>query len=1056
MKKFLTRFNISYLEIFLLLIVGLIPLFWYKSGYIGLGHDMGFPLAPVDHFLDRLFTWTDRLGPFGSNAVQVLPGVFIHGLEALLSSLGFSLLAVQKVTYIFWFVLPGITMYTLLHYLHPKKDDYPVRISGSLFYMMNHYLLQAWTIAERTKFSIVAALPLVVLLIIKVLHKKESPVKNSLLFALTLFFLNGGEGIPLLISLFVVVITTAIAFFFLSNESFWPKTRRLFLFSLLSILFWIVLSSYWLYPYFKSYSQTFGQRLEEAGATAGAISWSQGISANTSWINLFKLRGIPDWYASPGHPFANEFFKNPLLLFLNLLFPTLALISLLNLKKLLGLLYKARIYFLGLLLIAIPLSAGSHFPLGIFYDYLLVNLPGFIMFRSGFFKFGMIIWFAYAYLIAVGVKDTTDWLKTKLSSKYEVQIPLVLLGAFIVLLFIYNYPFLTGNFFDYAKGKSTMVKVPEYVFEAKKELDSNKFSTRTLYLPNADIRTENIGYDWGYFSLNDLPHMMGRKSSIINGVLARPNEVDLIVGVLSEYIKFGNSNLVKFTGAEKAVVQNDFVSPDYEGNPLSGVKESFKKSKDFTFKKSIGRWDFYDYSKNILPQIYSPSTVTFISSDPKDLDIAANLPGALDGAAFLWSDFPGDGNNEEIFSKLVIQAECADCPPTESYQIYFSTSKVLIPGTTFYPLGKFITDVRKHFAGSPNARLDINLSTSVTLISDLGSLQAKKDEKGIKVAASDLVKNLEEIKLNIDQISDPKTKLEVLKKVRFFLSFFVSYESQWATAAQPGPIKSDLESLGTEFRETIAEIEGNTEKVKIEKDDKLYKYSLDIRQAGDYDLYLYKPSSLNDSITLSVSNHVFNARKLNPNWYKTANVTLQNQSTLIEIPKTQDFEARPVIFAKLEQNTQEFLSPHIEFVALNQTKYLVRTQGSEHFLLGFNSRFDPNWSLREIKQDVSSYFKGDTRNFQNGKVVEYKRRDTHVLTDIAFPSYGKKLYPTLELNGISSGWILNLQNPNQTMEHVYLLEYNSQNDFYKAVGVSIASLCLILFLYFLRYGHHPF
>ena len=68
-------------------------------------------------------------------------------------------------------------MYALLCYLHPKKNDYPVRIFGSLFYMMNHYLLQAWTIAERTKFSIVAALPIVVLLIIKTLHKKESPVK---------------------------------------------------------------------------------------------------------------------------------------------------------------------------------------------------------------------------------------------------------------------------------------------------------------------------------------------------------------------------------------------------------------------------------------------------------------------------------------------------------------------------------------------------------------------------------------------------------------------------------------------------------------------------------------------------------------------------------------------------------------------------------------------------------------------------------------------------------------------------------------------------------------
>lgn len=1022
-------------EILFLLIVGLIPLLWYKSGYIGLGHDMGFPLAPVDHFLDRLYTWTDRLGPFGSNAVQVLPGVFIHGLEALLSFLGFSLLTVQKITYIFWFILPGITMYMLLRFLHPKKEDYLIRIPGSLFYMMNHYLLQAWTIAERTKFSIVAALPLVVLLIIKVLHKKESPIKNSILFALTLFFLNGGEGIPLLIVLFLVVTTTVITFFFFSDGSFWLKIKRLLIFSFLAILFWILLSSYWLYPYFKSYTQTFGQRFGDAGGISGAISWSQGISTSTSWINLFKLRGIPDWYTSPDHPYANEFFKNPLLLFLSILFPALALISLLNLNK-------TRIYFLGLLLIAIPLSAGSHPPSGIFYDYLLVNVPGFVMFRSGFFKFGMIIWFVYAYLIAVGAKDIIVKLK---------RIPLVWLGASIVLLFIYNYPFFTGNFFDYSKGKSTMVKVPDYVFEAKKELDSNKFSTRTLYLPNADIRTEYIEYDWGYFSLSELPHLMGRKSSMINGVLARPNEEDLMVGILSEYIKFGNSNLIKFIGADRAIVQNDFISPDYEGNPLSGVKEAFKKSNDFTFGKSIGRWDFYNYNKEILPQVYSPSTITFISSDQKDLNLVANLPGALDSNAFLWSDSPEDSNKEEIFDKLIIQARCADCPPVDNYQIYFSTSKVLIPGTAFYPLGKFITDTKKQLAGTPNARIEVNLSTSTTLISDLGSLQSKRDEKGIEVATRDLIQNLEEIKNNLEDISDPQIKKEVLKKVRFFLSFFVSYETQWSAAAQPGPIKTDLESLEIELRKSVAEIEGDIGPSKVEEDAKLYKYHLDISRAGDYDLYLYNPSSLSDGIMLNVNNRIFRAQKLNSNWYKIAKMSLASTRALIEITKIQDSEPRPVIFAELRKSSPSFISPNIEFVALNQTKYLIRAKGSEHFLLGFNSRFDPSWSLREIDSKLANkYFVGDKRNFPKGKVIEYERGDKHVITDLVFPKSKVRLTPSFQLNGFSSGWIVDSNNASS--EKTFLLEYNNQNDFYKALTVSFVTLIFILGLYLVRYG----
>lgn len=1047
MKKFLGKFNIYHLEIIFLLVIGLIPLLWYKEGYIGFGHDMGFPLAPVDNFLDRLYTWTDRLGPFGSNAVQVLPGIFIHGLEALLSSFGLSLLAVQKITYIFWFVLPGLTMYMLLRYLHPAKEDFPVRISGSLFYMMNHYLLQAWVIAERTKFSIVAALPLVVLLIIKVLHKKESPIKNSILLALTLFFLNGGEGIPLLISLFVVVVTATLSFFFLSNESFWSKTKRLLTFSLLSAFFWILLSSYWLYPYITSYNQTFGQRFDEAWGTAGAISWSQGISINTSWINLFKLQGIPDWYDKPDHPYANIFFTNPLLLFLSFLFPALALAGLLNLKNLSLLLFKTRIFFLGLLLVAIPLSAGSHSPLGIFYDYLLVNLPGFVMFRSGFFKFGMIIWFAYAYLIAVGLKGIIDYLKAKSGNARKKYISIALLVVYTTATFIYNYPFLTGVFFDYAKDKSTMVKVPDYVLESKKEIDESRFSTRTLLLPNSNIRTEYIEYDWGYFSLVVLQNSFSRKPHVISSVLARRNERDLIEGMLSEYVQFGNSNLIKFTGIDKAIVQNDFISPDYEGNPLSGVIEPFEKSQDFTFRNSLGRWDFYNYSKDNLPQIYSPSKVTFVSSLGDDLDLVANLPGALDGDAYLWSEFPDD-SKKEIFDKLVIQARCADCPPSETYQIYFSTSRVLIPGTIFYDLGKFVTEARKNLAGSPIGRVEMNLSSSTTLISDLGSLQAKRDEKGIKVAARDLVKNLEEIRLNLDQISDPKTKRELLKKIRFFLSFFLSYEIQWAASAQPGPIKSDLTNLETELVRSIAEIEEKIGQPKIKEDGKTYKYSLDVPQAGDYDFYLYTPPSLTNGTILSVNKRIYRAQKLDSNWHKVTKISLGKSAALVEIARSQKSTAKPVIFAVLVKNALDFTSPNIEFIALNQTKYLIRAKGNEHFLIGFNSRFDPNWSLRKITQDTTNYFTGDTRSFQNGKVVEYERQDKHILTDLLFPGDGKKLYPTLKLNGLSSGWILSSQDPDP--ENVYLLEYNNQNEFYKALGVTLFSLFLISELYFFK------
>ncbi len=1046
----LPKINTYFFEVVFILIVGLIPLLWYKDGFLAFGHDMGFPLSPIDNFLDRLYTWTDRLGPFGSNAVQVLPGVFIHGFEALLSYFGLSLVVVQKITYIFWFVLPGITMYILLRNIHPEKENFPLRVSGSLFYMMNHYLLQAWTIAERTKFSIVAALPLVILFIIEVLHRKRSSVRNSILLALVLFFLNGGEGIPLFITLLLVVVVVTTIFFFLSNESFWSKTKRLLIFSLLSAFFWILLSSYWLYPYFTSYNQTFGQRFDEAWGASGIISWSQGVSANTSWINLFNLMGIPDWYSSPDYPYANEFFKNPLLIFLNSLLLTLALIGFLNFRNSKGLLFKVRVSFLCLLLVAIPLSAGSHSPLGLFYEYLLVNVPGFAMFRSGFFKFGMIIWFAYAYFIAVGLKDMIDWLKTKTIVRYHMRISVLLLGLYVISLLVYNYPFLTGNFFDYSKDKSTMIKVPNYVLESKKELDNSKFSTRVLLLPNSDIRTEYIEYDWGYFSLVVLQNSFSRKNQVVHNVLARSNERDLIKGVLSEYIKFGSSNLIKFTGIDKAVVQNDFISPDYEGNPLSGITESFKKSQDFTFKNTLGKWEFYYYNKDNIPQIYSPSKITFISSLGNDLDLVANLPGVLDGDGYLWSEFLSD-SEKEIFNKFVVQARCSDCPPSENYQIYFSASKVLVPGTFFYELGKFITNIKSNLAGSSKARLDMNLATATTLISDLGSLQAKRDEKGVNVAVKDLSKNLEEIRINLKDILDPDAKKQTLKKVRFFLSFFVSYESQWAASAQPGSIKTDLIALELDLKKLFAEVEEGIGYAKVEVDDLLYKYSLDIAKEGDHDLYLYTPSPLINGITLSVNNRIYNAQRFDSNWHKVTKVSLKKESTSIDVIKSEVLTERPAIFSVLVKDTPNLNPQNIEFVSLNQTKYLIRTEGSEQFLIGFNSRFDQNWSLREVDTaEADKYFVGEKKSFLGGKIIEYERGDKHVVTDMVFAGSKTKLTPSCQLNGFSNGWILDSNNTNR--EKTFLLEYNNQNDFYKATAVSVITLLTIVLLYLFRYA----
>lgn len=1177
MKSF--KLNIYIIEILLILIVGLIPLLWFKPGYMALGHDMGFPLAPADYFIDRLFTWTDRVGSFGSNQTDSISGIFIHGLEALLSFLGLSLVQTQQLTFIFWFILPGITMYILLRSLHPNKEDSIIRISGTLFYMLNHYLLQAWLIAERTKFSIVAALPIVILTIINVIYRRKSIVKNSVILTITLFFLNGGAGIPLWGGLLVAALTCLVIVFSFADYPIRERLKRTLSFVGLSTFFIFMLNMYWVYPYIQSFTQNYTQRVEGSGGQEGAVSWSGEISRNASFTNLLKLQGIPDWYDNKTHPYANDFLNNYFLVLLSLIFPIIGFIGLMTRNESRNkVVYK--ICFLGLLIISIPFTAGSHPPTGEVYDFLLRNLPGFSIFRTPFYKFGMILWFAYAYLIAIGLKNIVELIYPKVSSKLSFKFTnIILLVIYIIILGIYNYPFFTGNFFNWSKNYSTMVKVPDYVFESKKELDGNKFSSRTLLIPNLNPATKYVIYDWKYLSLSTIPSMLSRRPVVINDATLQGNEVTLVDIIYSQLTKNGNSNLLGYLGVNKAIIMDDLNEPENPDYNSSKLKSLIQNNQQFIHDKTIGAWEFLNINdSNYKPLFYAPRALTYIQSDPSHLKDVVDIPQLqLSKDALLFSNiwFPTDIPHtvmDNFVSQSIIEGICLTCSVKEDF--LEANPPRILPGDRLYFLVRFIENRKLNNIKNFSEKIDFVIGTLAKNSAALKMLIANSRNRDTVInIVDDWNEKLDELKIYYLSISDPNVKLENSYKIYRYLWFLIVGSQDWKMLSDNSGVVNKLSEFENRARKLLVDLK--LEPATLKENDDITRYQIDIPKEGDYKISVYSHTTFDVGTEKQQNTAVFDNQSIDlplvkdtNNWYQSKLLHLsskeyklsfrsdENKKTnipefiveakeartqcqdidlgsvdpanmyqvefdneniagnslrvdlyertesfskgklkdigkLSEILSTKPtvyrtrFAFRPdqsikfaylkfcldgnytspstskvwnielneiyspaiVLVSSLDQPLTHQI-PNIQFVTLNQTKYLVKVEGQPaEFILNFNSRFDKEWKLREVDSNLAEkYFSGEKKQYLNGKVIEYQKRDQHILTDYIFPSKQQKQASDIFLNTFSNAWIIKDDTAKGDTK-VYLVEYDYQNTLYKTIAISLISFLLIIIVY---------
>ncbi len=682
--------NTKILEVLFILLISLTPLLWLKGNKVVLGHDAGFRLNPLEHIKNLLYSW-NPISNFGVDW-SLFKGFLVAQVpETVFTSLTGSLSQGQKLSFIFWFFIMGISMYIFIKNFFPQKKFWIFRLFSSTFYMFNFFLLQAWFMTERAKFSLFAALPLGLLVLYKTLSREYSLLKGMVLFSFIFFLLNGG-GSPA--NYGAIILTYSLAFFYLTFTNFVRGGLREIFFSIkTAILFFVgflFINAYWILPQVYLAKTGFGEKLAAVGGIEGALAWEKTVGRSASFINLFRLQGMPNWYGGE-HTYSSYFIENPLLIFLSFIPVTVIFLGLLYHRRFEKNARRDRLFYLILLifLVGAVFTAGSHSPLGFVYVFLMKYVPGFAIFRTAFYKFAPAFWFTFIFL-------TGYYLNLFILKFVKKKVIFNTIGVLaITFILAYHFPYFIGNFFAWNKPFSTKVQVPEYVYEMADYVNKeSKIDSRILVLPPLDQKFHADSYKWGFWSLDLLPRLSFNRSVIGNDVSFPPIVSGVYKAIESENEE-AFSLLTRKIGIDAVLWRNDVLYDDKvtTSDNFAELESNLKEFSNITLLKEYGDWRLYGISTDTLPTLYAVGTIVETSSDKGVID------GLLYELADEISQTPGiirsmdlDSMQSEKLNLLdkrkIIEAGCLYCSPGELTQAINEVSIPhirFLPGSTFYP-----------------------------------------------------------------------------------------------------------------------------------------------------------------------------------------------------------------------------------------------------------------------------------------------------------------------------------------------------------------------------------
>lgn len=678
--------NIVYLAICIIGIYLLVKL-WLPSGYIVAGHDSGLAINALEFAKSRFNAW-DVQG-FGRDNSAHFGSLTIHLTDYFWSVISGITSAGNQLTLFYWIAVIFVAAYIFAVQLKGKLGTY-FHFIFPFFVTFNFYILQSIFVIERAKYSLLVALLLFLTVYIKFWQKKLSVLLAGILSSLILFVFNCGSwlGLPLYGSFFVFVISQFT--FEMAKTVVLRKFRSLFRlisYFIITAVGFVFLNAYSIFPYLTTFLKQDLFAITSSEVILQNKNWLEMISQATSFINIFRLQGIPDWYASPtsvnlAHSYADIYLSNPIYIIISFIFPILAISSFILVKTTMQ---RKLISFMGLsMLLAMFFMAGSHKPLGFIYEFIYDYLPGFSIFRSPFYKFGAAFFVCVSTLMAFTLSILIDRAISKMRERIKFWAGLTISVFLIVFWFGYHFVlFSSDRLFTWQKGYVTKLKVPQYVNSFSLWANSvNLNGSRILLVPPINETWQNDAYDWGYWSLTNLPSVVSNQSFVAGDGLTEGEKywVNKLYTFLNDNKEKEAYDLSYRLGIDYLLLRNDVLS-DSSWSASSSPKNYRNVLDNFvTVKKvqSFDQWLVYKFDRELTPKFQI--VTSFVGIPEGHLYLAQELLSDQDSVYIGGEDF----QYRQYLSKTAEIYSCQSCP-LELKDALTSLPKVsILPNSPLY------------------------------------------------------------------------------------------------------------------------------------------------------------------------------------------------------------------------------------------------------------------------------------------------------------------------------------------------------------------------------------